>query len=249
MTTRYPGKGWPWLGGLLALLLLSLAPVQFHAQDATPEADSGPQALAAAITTDDGLTLHGDYYPLEGETPAVLLLHQLYATRTSWNALIEPLLAHGFAVLAVDLRGWGRSRGAINWRAAQDDTLLWFDWLAEQPGVRGDAIFVMGSSMGANLALVGCAGAETCAGAVAISPGLHYFGVFTEEAVAAGIPALLVYAEDDYRPARDIPQMANLDGFAGEVIVYAGRDHGMALFDAQPELAATILAWLGARAS
>lgn len=219
----------------------------------TVAAQDGPAPTPVQVQAHDGLVLSGDYYvPYSGESPAVLLLHQLYTTRRSWSAVIAPLLANGYRVLAVDLRGYGQTRGRINWAGAQADTQAWLAWLYAQPGVRSGAVFIMGSSMGSNLALVGCAEAPRCAGAVAVSPGLNYFGVTTSGAITDGIPALLIYADRDSRPARDVPRMLALAEDAGlvsiSVIRYAGRAHGMDLFTTQSDLLDQVLAWMNSRA-
>lgn len=206
----------------------------------TPDSDTN----AIVIQAEDGLQLAGHYYG--NGSRAVLLLHELYTASASWNGVIDALLDSGFSVLTVDLRGHGATRGAINWNLAQDDTLTWLDWLTDAQNVR--RVYVMGSSMGANLAMVGCAAHDACVGAVAISPGLHYFGVFTEDAVLSGLPMLLVYADRDSRPARDIPQMidmaedAELDTLT--VLSYPGRAHGMLLFDTDAPVLEDIVAWL-----
>lgn len=235
---------------LLVLLVALILPAA--AQDSPAEPTPvGPQSITVEVQAEDGLRLSGDYYATGNDAPAVLLLHQLYTTRTSWRRVVGPLVDAGYHVLAVDLRGYGQTRGSIDWSKAQRDTQTWLDWLAEQPGVRADSLLVMGSSMGANLALVGCAESEGCAGAVAIAPGLNYFGVRTEDAVTSGIEAMLIYGDRDSRPARAVPQMVELAEAAGldtlTTLVYARREHGMDLFAFEPDLLPAIIDWLDAR--
>jgi alpha-beta hydrolase superfamily lysophospholipase len=204
------------------------------------------QGTEVTIEAADGLNLRGDYYESGGDGRAVLLLHQLYTTRRSWDDYISALTGAGYRVLAVDLRGYGGTRGRINWTRAQDDTQRWLAWLTSQPGVRGDAIVILGSSMGSNLAIVGCAAYDACRGAVAISPGLSYYGVRTRGALEAGTRTLLIYANRDGIPARDAPRMAAVEGFNGASIVFDGREHGMDLFTAHPDLMAQIIEWMNA---
>ncbi|GAB4514361.1 MAG: hypothetical protein OHK0046_16350 [Anaerolineae bacterium] len=205
----------------------------------------GQSASDIDLPADDGRVLRGTYHvPFEGDAPAVLLLHQMYTTSASWDRVIDPLLENGYRVLAVDLRGYGRTRGAIDWQKAQDDTQTWMNWLAAQPGV--GAIQIMGSSMGANLGLVGCAQAARCTGAVALSPGLHYFGVYTQDALTSGKPALILYADRDRIPRRDVPQMIELAGESLTVQTYSGRAHGIDLLRAYPESLSVIIDWLNA---
>ena len=218
--------------------------------EATPEMPTGPVPDVVTVEATDGRTLVGDYYtpPGIGYGPVALLLHELYTNSTSWNPLVGPLLANGYRVLAVDLRGYGRTRGTINWHQAQEDTQTWLEWIHTHPGVQRDAIFTVGSSMGSSLALVGCVEAVHCAGVVALSPGRSYFGVYTLDVFAGGIPVLLVYAEDDYYSARGVPQMMEtaveheLDDTL-TVQVYSGNGHGIQLF-AEDDCLATIITWM-----
>jgi dienelactone hydrolase len=230
---------------LLLLIFVITSSVIVSAQDNSAE----PQQVQ--IRAEDGLNLSGDYYPAATDAPAVLLLHQMYTTRTSWRRLVNPLREAGFHVLNVDLRGYGQTRGRINWTHAQSDTQAWLTWLAEQPGVRTDRLFVVGSSMGANLALVGCAEADSCAGAVALSPGLSYFGVRTGDAIAGGSPSLVIYADGDRYPARDVPRMAELVADAGletlTTLVYSGRDHGIDLLVTYDDIVPALIEWIQAR--
>jgi len=242
---------------LILILCLWLMPASVMAQETTPEPEPELPAIVPTLTVEieatDGVRLIGDYYmPHDGDAPAILLLHELYTTRDSWLWQIEPLVASGFRVLVVDLRGYGDSNGAINWRRAGTDALTWLEWLYAQPGTRLDAVFTMGSSMGANLALNACANASNCAGAVALSPGLNYFGVRTHDALTTGGAMLLVYADRDSIPRRDVPRMwALVSEESHETsmheIVYAGREHGRLLFEAHDDLLPQIVGWMASQ--
>jgi pimeloyl-ACP methyl ester carboxylesterase len=103
------------------MILLAAVPAVF-AQDATPT----PQVVT--VTAADGLVLQGDFYGTpdsDGEKPAVLLLHMLDSSRSAWNPLLPALIADGYNVLAVDLRGHGDTGGTRDWARAQDDTQVW----------------------------------------------------------------------------------------------------------------------------
>jgi dienelactone hydrolase len=240
--TEATGKGLLLRNALAVVLLVIIINVGFaFAQEVDPLATG----IDETIQAQDGKVLYGSYFSeSESDSPAVLLLHQLYTNRSSWTPVITPLLSAGFKVLAVDLRGYGKTRGDINWSAAQNDTVSWSDWLKQQPGVR--SIVIMGSSMGSNLALVGCAVIENCAGAVAISPSLDYFGVKTSDAMQAGFPSLIIYAEKDRYPRQDVPHMLELADDHAATIIYSGRTHGMALFKEHDDLMPQIVQWLQA---
>lgn len=222
--------------------MLMVGPIA--AQDATP-APSSASGVDVEISAADGKTLYGSYFAADGDAKGVMLLHELYTNRSSWTPLVQPLLDAGFKVLAVDLRGYGKTKGKINWKAAQQDTVAWADWLKAQAGVQ--SVAVVGSSMGANLALNGCAAINGCVGAVALSPGLNYFGVKTTDAVQAGFPALIVYADRDTYPKTDVPKMQELGGDHLEILVYSGRTHGIGLFKDHDDLAGKIVNWLASK--
>jgi acetyl esterase/lipase len=238
---------------LIVVLLLGLV-VTLHAQDdaettpepeATAEIDEAANSTIVEVAAEDGLLLTGEYFTSHAPSGrTLLLLHQLYTNRSSWYPVIEAFREAGYDVLAVDLRGHGATRGAINWGDAQDDTLTWVQWLQDERGAA--AVFIAGSSMGSNLAIVGCDATEICPAAVAVSPGRNYHGVSTDEPLQNGLPVLIVYADRDTYPRCDVPRMVELEGFAGEPLAYEGREHGMQLFETYDDLLPQILDWLAA---
>ena len=232
---------------LLLIYMLVINTITTVAQSSSEEATEEPasNSLVVTIEATDGLTLEGEFFRSDqSDGRVVLLLHELYTTRASWYPYIDSLRSAGFNVLAVDLRGFGRTRGRINWQNAQEDTQRWLDWLYREAGIRGDAVFLIGSSMGSSLALVGCAAAPACTGSVAISPGRSYFGVSTDEAIISGRPILLAYADRDLYPRRAVPYMQEQEGFNGEIVSYPGRAHGMLLLANEEDLLPQIIAWM-----
>ncbi len=208
------------------IVIMALSCFVAFAQDApTPE--------VVELAASDGATLAGDYYPAEGEArPAVLLLHQNSSSRAAWAPLVSPLLAAGYDVLAVDLRGFGDSGRTTNWALAQEDVTGWLDWLRGQEGVRPEAVSIVGASIGSNLALIGCADDEACVTAVALSPGLNYFNVMPETAVTEGLrerSALLIAAQADRESSTAVKQMAtNARGEIG-LQLFTGSTHGTSM--------------------
>jgi alpha-beta hydrolase superfamily lysophospholipase len=228
--------------GLCILLLTGFV----AAHDAPPPTPAPSPGQDVQIVASDGKKLYGSYFSKsDAEGRAVILLHQLYANRSSWTPLIYPLLDAGFKVLAIDLRGYGKTKGKINWKVAQEDTVNWADWVKGQPGVT--SVATVGSSMGANLAINGCAAIAGCVGAVAISPSLNYFNVTTNDALQAGFPVLIVYADRDTFPKQDVPHMLELGSGHTDTIVYSGRTHGIDLFGEYDDLIPAIVAWVQAR--
>lgn len=226
------------------LLVLTAAAQEEPAPEATDEAPAAGQVVEVAAG--DGLRLAGEFYRVDPARPTVLLLHQLYTTRRSWEPLIPLLLERGYNVLAVDVRGHGATGGAIDWQQAVRDVVVWLDWLRTEGGVRPDAMFTMGSSMGSSLAILGCAEDALCAGAVAVSPGWNYYNLRLEEAIALR-PVLVLYAERDRWPALGVPRMVDAAPDTLTVASLAGNAHGMDFLLGEAEtLYPVLLDWLAA---
>lgn len=233
---------------LLILLFSVLLVIPVIAQDEVePEVTPDPLPIEAQlieVDADDGLDLVADFYLLDPARPTVILLHELYEDRTSWTPLLMPLLANGYNLLIPDIRGWGETRGAINWYKAVDDMAIWFTWLREEGGVNPEAIHTMGSSMGSTLAIVGCANDEFCSSAIAISPGWSYYNIDIEESITQR-PMIGIYAENDRWPALGVPRMLETAPETFSVISYDGNAHGMDLLAREQETAIVeIIDWL-----
>jgi len=71
---------------------------------------AGASGLFPGFRTSDGITIAANLQvPEGGPAPLVLLGHQLYRDRTSWDPLVPMLLDAGYAVLRIDHRGCGES--------------------------------------------------------------------------------------------------------------------------------------------
>ncbi|MES2986728.1 MAG: alpha/beta fold hydrolase [Pseudomonadota bacterium] len=109
-----------------------------------------------ALRTADGLRLTATYRPgAKPDSPGVLLLHGVDASRAATAANAEWLAAQGYATLAIDFRGHGQSditprsfglREALDARAA-------FDWLKHQQN--GAKVAIIGISLGGAARLIG----------------------------------------------------------------------------------------------
>ncbi len=229
---------------LLFLLVMAGSVGLVGAQDSAP--------VTVEITAADGAVLVGDYYAptidVEGDPIPVLLMHQHRSNRRSWSQLVPQLQAQGYAVYSVDLRGHGDTGGSEDWVAAQSDTQMWIDWILSQPDTADDAIYLIGASIGSNLALVGCGAHPACLTAVALSPGLDYFGVQTEPSLheLRSRSALLFAAQRDRESADSVRALtAAAEGEIG-VQFYMGAAHGTTLFTAERDghVQALIIEWL-----
>jgi uncharacterized protein len=127
------------------------------------EASGVPPAEAPAgdlrIRTGDGLTLAATYWPgRRPDSPAILLLHGVKASRASTAPTAAWLSGLGYAALTIDFRGHGESDIAdrsFGLREASDARSA-FDWLKRRQ--RGARVAVIGNSLGGAAALLGPSG-------------------------------------------------------------------------------------------
>lgn len=204
----------------------------------------------------DGVTLVGDYYQTPKQGPAVLLLHMMPATRESWREFAPKLVARGFSVLAIDLRGHGESvsgpTGAIDYRKFSDSehkaSLLDVDaavrWLEEQGG---SPVALVGASIGANLAITYAADHHDIPAVAALSPGWDYRGVTTPENAAkfgASQSLWLAASDDDDFSFQTDKRLSSIVPTA-TVKELSAAGHGTMMFDRDPVLMDELADWLG----
>lgn len=235
---------------ILCVLSLLMALVPVLGQDKTP----APVPEGVQVTAGDGLVLKGDLYrpdgvPAEG-LPALILFHELEQSRATYNKIVPDLLAAGYIVLNVDLRGHGETGGSNDWVAAQADTQVWLAWLREQAGVRDEAIATMGASVGSDVALMGCAQDPQCVTAVAISPVIRFTEFDLTGAVTTDLAdrsALLIAGQTDTGSADTVRTLFAAAKGDISARIFKGGAHGTGFFGIKRDRTATlnvILAWL-----
>jgi uncharacterized protein len=122
-----------------------------------------PPAEGAArdirIRTDDGLILAATYWPgRRADSPAVLLLHGVKASRASTAPTAAWLAGLGYAALTIDFRGHGESDMAERSFGLREssDARSAFQWLKRRQ--QGARVAVIGNSLGGAAALLGPSG-------------------------------------------------------------------------------------------
>lgn len=225
---------------------------------------SVPLALIDTISFEasDGLTIVGEYFTPPSVTqpdpdrledrddfpfPGVLLLHMLNSDRTAWGNFIERLNANGYAVYAIDMRGHGETGGSNDWALAQDDVVRALNVLREQPDVDPERVFVIGGSIGSNLALLTGESEGVVDGAVLLSPGLDYRGVKTESAAQSmDRPILIMASEGDSYSAESSQTLHDLAANS-RLEIYDGSLHGTRMLGTDLNIEEVILSWLEAQ--
>jgi alpha-beta hydrolase superfamily lysophospholipase len=218
-----------------AALLLTAAPgaatgrqVSFPSTDGTP--------LAATL-----------YEPSSRPAPAIVLVHMLGRSKEDWSTVAERLEDAGAIVLALDLRGHGRSGGSMATLLPMiDDVRAAVAWVAARPGTRPDAVAIVGASLGANLALVAAADTPAVRAIALLSPSLDYRGIRLDASLMRKIadrPVWLAASTQDPYALRTIKELVPGSG-AREQRLSAALAHGTTLLSADSDLARALVDWL-----
>lgn len=109
-------------------------------------------AGAGAVRTADGIELALYRWPAAAARATVALVHGLAEHAGRYEALAKRLNAAGIELVAIDLRGHGRSPGERTWVARIDDYLLDAEALVGAAARPNTPLFLMGHSMGGAIA-------------------------------------------------------------------------------------------------
>ena len=207
------------------------------------------------IVTSDGVELAGVYRHTNQDRLAILL-HMMPATKESWDSIAQKLLEQGWASLAFDQRGHGQSSmgGTLDYKQFNEQqqqakrldleaTLAW----AQDNGFDEAHTILIGASIGANLAIRALAQHPGLPLAIALSPGLNYRGVTTDDAIVKLLPnqkVVLVASDDDDRPSWDSVHELHRLNPATVLIERHGLGHGTHMTDLDPSLVQEVFSHL-----
>lgn len=207
-----------------------------------PAQETPATAQAKLIKTEDGKNLEALYYaPKEDSKTAVLLLHQFRQDAHQW-ADWPGRLSESHHVLAISLRGHGRSapygkalRQLLTDPAgAPKDVKASIDWLKEQGA---EKVAVVGTSIGANLSLVASAKGWASA-AVAVSARRPPTESLNGGPVDGKLKNVFFLAAegDQGGQADDSRDMHGKTEGQKNIMIADGEAHGIGLLREQPEL-------------
>ena len=219
-------------------------------------APAAAQSVDIDLTAGDGTNLKATYMSPGQPGPAMLLVHQCNMDRTSWSGIASQLVDAGVHVLTLDLRGFGDSGGPplreIGFQTfmqhAPADVDVAFDYLTAQEGVDAERVGAGGASCGAMLtadlaarrdveALMLLSGppSEAAVANMASSPDLAVFAsAATGDTVTPGVAEALQGAVDGSAHAHSTAK------------IYEGPEHGLPMFDKNPDLEPALVSWLKA---
>ncbi|NQU29227.1 MAG: hypothetical protein HQ525_01015 [Anaerolineae bacterium] len=240
---------------------------------AVPEPDFVPQppdAQRMEFEASDGASLVGYYYPASvPEAPVVVLMHWAGGDQTDWqnNGMIAWLQNRGgggiqkpsrqsaiypvmpedtsFAVFTFDFRGFGESSGSFSREGGLLDAKTGYEFVKTIEGVDSSRIAGIGSSIGSDGVVDGCA--EGCLGALSLSPGSYLTLPYADEVKRLDgekKPVTCIASEGDGTSAAACNSAA---GTYYKTVIYPGSDHGDELLQ-QPNIpegiGQVILDWL-----
>ncbi|MCX7916191.1 MAG: alpha/beta fold hydrolase [Verrucomicrobiae bacterium] len=253
----------------LFLILLGLGVGRLEA--ARPANPPAPKDVT--LETADNVELGATYYPpwIEPDdvAPAVILLHEAGRTRHIWEPFARLLQRNGIAALTLDLRGHGDSVRQVTAEGLQrldvakfgpreyqqmllDLEAAW-DFLSTQLEVDTLRIAVMGSVLGANLAIQYAVVNDEVAALVLLSPAIENQGLRADEALQklGKIPLRIVVAAGDaemFEAAKTLLALRRSDpagsGDYKELIAATGTVRGTDLLRRVESLPARLIAWL-----
>lgn len=210
-----------------------------------------------ALKTEDGKTLSADFYPAEGSR-YVILLHMMPATKESWKEFAKVLQEKGISSIAIDQRGHGESEGGPGGYKEMTDEeqreKIWDVRAAWREltnrGASMEKTALIGASIGANLSIVYLAENATFPVAVALSPGIDYRGVTTDDAIAKLTPGqsvLLIASDEDETSIKSVRLLNEKNPTQTTLIERSGLGHGTTMIGNDRELFDFVVNWVDER--
>ncbi len=105
-----------------------------------------------ALTTADGVGLHGWWVPAEKARGTILLLHGNAGNISHRTDLLSLLHNQRCNVLIIDYRGYGRSQGKPTEDGTYEDALAAWRYLVDDRGISPESIIIHGRSLGGAIA-------------------------------------------------------------------------------------------------
>lgn len=207
--------------------------------------------------TEDGVEISANYFkPKKEHSPVFLLLHMMPSTKESWNSFATLLQENGFAVLAIDLRGHGKSidknGSQLDYKEFKDpehresmkDIAAAKEYLSGMKNIDLSRMAIVGASIGANLALWQASIDKDVKLLILLSAGLNYRGIEAANlAPEYSGPVYLLACEGDTNAANSSRDLLNIFPGDKKLEICKGNSHGTNMFLSESGLLDKILAW------
>ncbi len=214
------------------------------------------------LKTSDGVRIAADIYDVARPKGWVVFLHMMPAMKESWRGLAQAFVREGYAGIAIDLRGHGKSvhreiytadHEPLDYQKFSDEehqrSILDVEAAVAHcvsQGAKPDQISFIGASFGANLALqYMCAHPEFLT-AILLSPGLDYRGIIAKPLACTlheGQRVLFVSSFDDDGNAKEVQELYEVTppGVKKDIIFYETAGHGTMMLAREPALQSCII--------
>ncbi len=212
---------------------------------------------------DDGVNIHGLWWPEPQGAPVILFLHGNAQEVYSWSLVHEELAATGCRLLLIDFHGYGKSGGVPHEAGLYLDGKAALGWLRERD-VGDSDIVVFGKSLGGGVACEIARGRQfktlvlesTFTSLASVARNLFPFlpkGVPLGEAYdsisklpQARCPVLVIHGErDELIPVSEGQALFDAAPEAKEFYLVPGAGHNDVSLVAGPEYARRIATFLG----
>ncbi len=215
-----------------------------------------------SFSTVDNVRIQGDWYSSPNPNgKAVILLHMMNRDKSSWIDFASFLSTKGFDVLAIDLRGHGNSIYQedkfldyklftnAEHQASINDVSAALDFIEQNKKNTRNNIFLVGASIGANLALQSLQMNPEIKRAVLMSPGLDYRGIKLDNIIqdlSSEQSVMMLSSKVDTYSTESIIKLEKLIPASVRYIALTNlnKGHGTDMFQTEPDLDTRIVDWL-----
>ena len=206
-----------------------------------------PERREIEINASDGAMISAFYYKNSTKGAGIVLVHMLGKDKSSWDDYVPVLVSRGYDVIAIDLRGHGKSSGdyelfqMAEFRRMPFDVKAGADFLRDNGNSR---VYLIGASIGSSAVLKEAASDGAIEKIVLLSPGLDYNWMNIEQDAAnyRGKAYLLASKEDEYSQS-SLLRLKNLMGYNARAETYEGYGHGTQMLS-KTHLMNAIADWL-----
>ncbi|MBK8699120.1 MAG: alpha/beta fold hydrolase [Saprospiraceae bacterium] len=147
------------------------------------------------LNAPDGATLHGVHFFHKKKSRGIIIyFHGNMGSLDRWGKIAEKLTSYDYEVLAIDYRGYGKSRGPRSEESFYVDARMWYDYAATYFG--RESIVVYGRSLGTGTASW-LAGNARVAGLILETPYYNFDKLVTEKAMDFPMRYFLNYHFDN----------------------------------------------------